>query len=654
MLKALLKWWWLMAISVALGAGVGYYVRSQQPDLFTAKATLLIGCDPRYCGSGSFVERNPLLPVYAELARRPVILEAVSEDLQLGLTAADLNGMMQISEIPTASLLEITTTDTDAGRAAVIANGIARGLINNSVSPASGEEAFIRQELSQIQRQIDDLRRQHDELVADAANLTSAYDIQQNLANRQVILSSIADLQQLYTGLAASLGSDAAQISEFEPAVPNYSPSASGSMLSVVLAGVGGLALSIVTILFITFFDDRLHWQEDVPETLMGVKVLGPLGLVPRSKLPLYVVTMPDTIESEVMRQLRAKIVLAAGGTQPRVVTVASYDSGDGKTVTASNMALAAAQSGLRTVLIDGDMRKGDLHEIFRLPNVNGLSDILASRDDLEKVLSPTLLDSGYDNLAIVTSGRTTGDPAALVSGPRFAKTVEILRRQFDFIVIDSVPTIGGPDTAFLAECSDGVVIVVHAQRTTQAALRRTLQMLQQGHDITILGIVFNRIRLQVSSSYGYGYSYYRRTGGLTQEKLRQELINRNKRGLFSRPNITYNDQGERLYSLNACATRLGTSTKTVEEWLRVGYLKGEKGRGGLWIKETEIDGLLNRLPRQQINFESALEEPGRAPGNGSVKTDTADLTNLLRERREALLDFVREPSPPEDDEVGS
>ncbi len=651
-LSALLKWWWLIAISIALGAGVGYYVRSQQPDLFTSTATLLIGCDPRYCGSSSFVEENPLLPVYAELARRPIILEAVIEDLELGLTPGDLNGMMGIREIPSASLLEITITDTNAGRAATIANGVARGLITSSVTGGNQEEGFIRQELRQIENQIDDLRERHDAMVADATNLTSAFDIQQNLTERNTILSSITGLQTIYAGLAASLGSDAAQVSPFEPAVPNYNPSASGSIASVVLAGAGGLALSVATIGLITFFDDRLRWQEGSAETVMGVRALGPLGLVPRSKLPLYVVTMPDTIESEVMRQLRAKIVLAAGSAQPKVITVASYDSGDGKTVAASNMAVAAAQSGLRTVLIDGDMRKGDLHEIFRLPNVIGLSDILAAREEAEKVLSQSLLDSGYDNLTIVTSGRTTADPAALVSGPHLGRVIDILKRQFDFVVIDSVPTIGGPDTAFLAECSDGVVIVVHAQRTTQAALRRTLQMLEQGHNIRIFGLVFNRIRLQVSSGYGYGYSYYRRTQGLTSEVLSKEPLTTKRRGLFSRPNISYNSQGERLFSLRACAVQLGTSTKTVEEWLRVGYLKGEKRRGRVWVKESEIDALLNRLPRQHINLQPELEEKAHAATNGDGRGDITDVTSLLREQREALLDFVREPPPPDNSET--
>lgn len=94
--------------------------------------------------------------------------------------------------------------------------------------------------------------------------------------------------------------------------------------------------------------------------------------MIPRNKLPLYVHSMPGSIEAEVLRQLRAKLVLATDGAQPKVVTVTSYDSGDGKSVTSANLALATANSGLRTLLIDGDIRKGNLQQILWLTECHG------------------------------------------------------------------------------------------------------------------------------------------------------------------------------------------------------------------------------------------------------------------------------------------
>jgi Mrp family chromosome partitioning ATPase len=229
------------------------------------------------------------------------------------------------------------------------------------------------------------------------------------------------------------------------------------------------------------------------------------------------------------------------------------------------------------------------------------------------------------------------------------------LSKQFDAIILDSVPTIGGPDTAFLAEASDGVVIVVHGQRTTLTGLRRTLQMLQQSQKVNVYGVVFNRVRLQVSGTYGYGTTYYRRTPTMTPEMLNQELLSTGKRRLFNfRSNVRFDSSGERLYSLAACATRLGTSNRTVQEWLRVGYLKGEKQRGRWWIREREINNFLSRLPRQRVPIQTNADfnEDYHPSANGTAdgNAEVVHPTDILLNKREALLGYVREPGQPPDD----
>ncbi|MBZ0288292.1 MAG: CpsD/CapB family tyrosine-protein kinase, partial [Anaerolineae bacterium] len=358
-------------------------------------------------------------------------------------------------------------------------------------------------------------------------------------------------------------------------------------------------------------------------------------------KLPLYVATMRDSIESEVLRQTRAKLVLAEGGNQPHIVTVTSYDSGDGKTLTAANLALSTAQTGLRTLLIDGDIRKGDAHQIFQLPNVMGLSDILSSHEELEVQLSQALLDSGYENLTVLPSGRSTADPAALVSGPRFPALLEIVSKQFDAIVMDSVPTIGGPDSAFMAENSNGVVIVIHAQRTTQKALERTLQTLRQGRNVKIYGLVFNRIALQVTSSYNQ--PYYRRTLSISPDKLSRELQSANSKGglLSFNRNVIADEKGELMYSLAAASIQLGLTEAALKNWIKVGHLKVQKQGMRLWIRQSDIDRLLNQLPRSPLQLSSKVAEPiNLIDSNGQ----NSPMPDLLREQRDALLDYAREP----------
>ncbi len=645
--KLLTKWWWLVAISVALGAGVGYFIRSKQPDVYYASTKVLF--DQSLLGGGSsqtinYAAIQTAMDVYSGLVRQPTVLLPVIQDLNLPLSVPQLVGKMDVKPVKDLPMLEILVGDSDPVVAANIANAIAREMIErNPNNQPSDDQAFKNQQLSDLATQISNIQAQYNELLAQGSTLTSAFEIAQNTDQQTNALASMRELQQLYADMSANLIDKSGLLTVWEPATAETAVRITGSLISVILAGAGGLILSVATILLIAYFDDRLEWLEGM-ETLQGVKVLGPLGLIPRSKLPLYVANMPDSIESEVLRQTRAKLVLAGGGKQPKIVTVTSYDSGDGKTITAANLALTAAQTGLRTLLIDGDIRKGDAHQIFQLPNVMGLSDILASREELETLLSRALLDSGYENLTMLTSGRSTADPAALVGGPRLEAMLAILSKQFDAIVMDSVPTIGGPDSAFMAEASDGVVIVIHAQRTTQRALERTLHTLRQGGGkVIIYGLVFNRIALQVTSSYNQ--PYYRRTLAISPDKLSREMQGLNKkRGLmnFNR-NIMADEKGELMYSLAAASVQLGLTEEGLKNWITIGHLKAERQSFRYWIKQSEIDRLLAQLPRSPLYAQTQPTNSINLIDNNGQSKD-ASIPDLLREQREALLDYAREP----------
>lgn len=653
-LKLVLKWWWLMLISVALGAGVGYLIRTSQPNLYFARATIWFGgnIENTVANVTSLKIINDLITVYSGLARRENILEPVIKRLNLGISVPQLQERMSTNSDSELPLMEIVVADTDPVKAADIANAIANELIVNSPTERESEEtAFKRQQLRDLASQIQTLQLQYETDVAAGANLTNAFQIAQNLQQRKETLATIRELQSLYAELSAGLGASVSTLQLYDPATAENALVVQGSAMSIILSGVAGLAVSIATIVLIAFLDDRLQWHEGL-EYVHGVKVLGPLGIIPRSKLPLYIETMPDSIESEVLRQLRAKLVLAAGGEPPRLVTITSYDSGDGKTVTAANLALASARSGLRTLLIDGDIRKGDLHEIFRLPNVMGLTDIVSSRDNVDLLLSRALLESGYDNLTVLTSGRSTADPSAVVSSPRFAAVIESLKMRFNTVIMDSVPTIGGPDSAFMAELSDGVVIVVHGQRTTEKSFKRTLQILQQGRNVNIFGVVFNRIPLQVTSSYNK--PYYRRTLTISPDKLSKELLSAGKKRslvAFNR-NIMVDKNGDRLYSLAAAALQLGITEKGLRYWLDNGLLNSERRGLRRWIRESEIGLLLEKLPRYEgahgaINEQALMTDGLRAP-NGS------HAGSLPLGAREALLAAARtapgeNPQPPDD-----
>lgn len=642
LLRALLKWWWLIAVAVALGVGVGYLMRTEQVPLYYARSAVIVG------GSDGPVPvgiDNRELDGYRVLIRRTAMLQPVIDDLGLNISVGDLQGRLSVETTFNSAVIGIGITDTDPERAALIANRIVQELIAQTTDRATLLDLdFVNGQIDDIQGQITRLQTTYDELVESAAALDSAFDLNQNLIERDQIETTIQDLRELLLDLVANAPQSAVQV--FEAATPNYFPITSNGSLDLIIAGVGGGVLAVLTIVLFAFFDDRLQWEEGGQDTVNGVRILGPLGIIPRKRLPLYVDASPQSIETEALRQVRAKAALVAGGAQPRVLTITSYDSGEGKTLTTANMALEIARSGMRTLVVDGDMRRGDIHEIFRVPNMFGLSDLLVAQESLESMLPQALVDSGYDNLTLMTAGRSMADPAALLSRPRFARLIETLRTHFDAILLDAVPTLGGPDAAFLAEASDGVIIIVNARRTRLSSLQRTLQELQQAPDVNILGVVYNRVRLQVTSKYNN--NYYRQTASLTPDQLGAEMKRPGTGPLALRANVILGPDGERLYSITACAARLGVKKQMIREWVKTGSLQAERRLLRTWVRESSIQLLLEQ--RRLHNYQSAQSqaEATRQPVADSPANGTDQLPNQLREQREALLDFVQKPESSE------
>lgn len=652
-LKLLIRWWWLLAIAVAIGGGVGYFVRTNQPDIYYARASVLFGQFFSAQEQQTLATVTEQIRTYAGLVRQAQVLQPVIEKMNMNISVEKFNERLQVREIPNLPLLEIIFADEDASVAANIANAVAQEMIDKSPTNSKNQETeFQLQQLREVQAQITQLETEYNTTLTEGSTLTSAFDIAQNQQKAQETLQTLQELRKLYADMRVGITDSSNVLSIFSFATAQNAQAVTGSFSSVILAAVGGLVLAILTVVLIEYLDDRLEWQENL-EQIEGVRVLSPLGLIPKSKLPLYIANLPNSIEAEVLRQLRAKIVLEAGGVEPKVLTITSYDSGDGKSVTTANIALAAAESGLKTLLIDGDIRKGNLHEFFQLPNVMGISDILAGREELSVLLSRALLTTQFDNLTVLTSGRASSDPAALLSKPRMTELMELLKSQFDTIIMDSVPSVGGPDAAFLAERSNGVLIVVHGQRTTHAGLRRTLQTLRQGanKDIKIFGIAFNRIPLQATSTYNQ--PYYRRNLAISPEKLSMEVASAGKgKGLLRRnQNVIVDPSGIRLYSFAAASVQLGVSSDTLKNWIKQGYLKAERRASRQWVSETEIAELLQKLPRHEVVPISTHNVLPNEPEAGRKKLTTGKLSSgkirdLLGGQRDALLASARETPP--------
>jgi capsular exopolysaccharide synthesis family protein len=212
----------------------------------------------------------------------------------------------------------------------------------------------------------------------------------------------------------------------------------------------------------------------------------------------LVAFTRPRSLAAEQYRAIRQQLAAFGRDRSIRTMVVTSPLAGEGKTITAANLAIALGQDlGRRVCLVDGDLRSPQVQTLFRLSPRDGLADVLRRRTSLEAALVPTPVN----DLWLLPAGHLPPNPAELLGSPRMREVVSSLRDAFDLVVLDSPPVLPLPDPAILGGLADGVVMVVLAGRTPRRLIDRALDRL---HGTVLLGFVLNR-----TDEYRYDADYY-------------------------------------------------------------------------------------------------------------------------------------------------
>ena len=214
-------------------------------------------------------------------------------------------------------------------------------------------------------------------------------------------------------------------------------------------------------------------------------------------------------ISREQYRRIAGVLLDAQGTSGLRVVMVASAVPGEGKTLTAANLALTLSESYRRRVLlIDADLRKPTVHEVFRLHTATGLIEGLEGGKAGKLVVRQV-----SPHLAVLPAGRPTTDPMAALTSQRMRQLLDEAKTAFDWVIIDTPPLMLLPDAHLLSSLVDGAVLVVKARSTPHAAVKRTAEII--GRD-RILGVVLNQADARDQSQYGsyYAGSYLATSGG--------------------------------------------------------------------------------------------------------------------------------------------
>jgi capsular exopolysaccharide synthesis family protein len=256
-------------------------------------------------------------------------------------------------------------------------------------------------------------------------------------------------------------------------------------------------------------------------EDLLGQSIMGAVGVIqpmagqgpqkaqgegPSSDL--IVLTDPRSPLAEAYRSLRTNLRFSGLGTKTRGVVVTSAAPGEGKSVTAANLAVVFAQAGRRVILVDADLRRPTVHRRFRLPNSVGLSDLLIDENATSPEVIQSYLQPGpVENLQIMTSGPIPPNPAELLSADWVLGIFDAVEAQADIVIWDTPPALTVTDALILAARSGATLQVVRAGSTRRDLIKRTREVLQRV-DAHVLAPILNQV--QAADIGYYQYYYYR------------------------------------------------------------------------------------------------------------------------------------------------
>jgi capsular exopolysaccharide synthesis family protein len=216
-------------------------------------------------------------------------------------------------------------------------------------------------------------------------------------------------------------------------------------------------------------------------------------------------VTLADARSSsaEAYRTLRTNLLFSQAVQKLQTLVVTSAAPSEGKTTVAANLAVTFAQQGMRVALIDCDLRKARLHNLFGVPREPGLTQMLIGAPGAAEAARATEVEG----LTVVPAGTLPPNPAELLGGKAMRELVERLKQRFDLIILDTPPLLAAADAAVLGELADGTVLVVRAGATDRAAAQQAVQQLRLV-GARVLGAVINDPDEKVAS-FGGGYYYY-------------------------------------------------------------------------------------------------------------------------------------------------
>jgi capsular exopolysaccharide synthesis family protein len=282
------------------------------------------------------------------------------------------------------------------------------------------------------------------------------------------------------------------------------SPISPNPLRDGAVALVLGLVLGVGVAFLVDTLDERIRSAADLERISGGLPTLALIPEMERGKEPTYVAARDEARSpaAEAFRSLRTALKFTAIDQPIQVVQVTSPTSGEGKTSTVANLAVALAQGGDRVAVVCCDLRRPKLQDRLGVTLTPGLTDVLLGDVSLDDAVRR------YDaNVFILPAGSPPPNPSELLSSHKAAAVIRALAEKVDLVVIDCTPVLPVTDALVVSRLADATIVVADSRSTERRAMRRTLQLLQQV-SAPVIGLVLNGLPEGAEHGYGYGYGY--------------------------------------------------------------------------------------------------------------------------------------------------
>lgn len=490
---------WLVTVAIAAVVGSTVVVTDQITPVYRAVARveiapLLPGSAEGGVGVDEAVGSATSLQTQVERFKGNAVLEPAAR--RVGLESVEpLSEAMTAALIPDTQIIEVAVEHEHPQVARNWANAVVQEYMN--LRRRALQEAIVQQ-TQNLERQVSEVKRN----ISDIDQQLARRDDPNLQVQRDTLVARLNGLigRQMEFPEPSTLA-NAGQES-ITPAQTPDRPDRPKKLRNIGISIVLGIGLALAGVIVAENLDDRLKGPEEV-ESSLGAPVIGQIPFVDdwlkrgRGSLATVDGELPEVAEA--YRILATNLKFAGVEKPLRSVLITSPFPEAGKTTTAANLATVLAQSGSKTVLVSADLRRPSVHKLFGMTNSRGLLNLMQPKASYLQAVQR----HEHSGLRVLAVGGTPSDPTQILASARFARVIEVLEEQSDFVVFDAPPVLGLGDASLLASKVDGIVFVINTETVTRRELVDAADQIRKAGGV-ITGCVLNGVVPEPRSGYYY------------------------------------------------------------------------------------------------------------------------------------------------------